>query len=154
MIAAWGEDSDDSDFETDICKNEVANLCLMALEDEVNDNSFPFDKLQTAFDELHDEFKKLSLKSNCQKKIIFSFSQENEFLTSKINTLENEVLTMEKEKKFSKEKEFLQKKNKILKNEKVVLNENIEDLKNILSKFTRGRDTLNKILKSQTQTFG
>ncbi|XP_028070647.1 uncharacterized protein LOC114273081 [Camellia sinensis] len=35
MIAAWGEDSDDSDSETDICKNKVANLYLIALEDDV-----------------------------------------------------------------------------------------------------------------------
>ncbi|XP_028105171.1 uncharacterized protein LOC114304192 [Camellia sinensis] len=68
MIAARGEDSDDSNSETDICKSEVTKLCLMALEDEVNDDSFTFDELQTAFDELHDEFKKLSLKSNCQRK--------------------------------------------------------------------------------------
>ncbi|XP_028083034.1 uncharacterized protein LOC114284334 [Camellia sinensis] len=61
MIAAWGEDSDDSDSETNICKNKVANLCLMALEDEneVNDDFFTVDELQTAFDELHAEFKKI-----------------------------------------------------------------------------------------------
>ncbi|XP_028051452.1 uncharacterized protein LOC114256063 [Camellia sinensis] len=35
MIVAWGEDSDDSDLEMDLCKNKVANLCLMELEDEV-----------------------------------------------------------------------------------------------------------------------
>ena len=34
-----------------------------------------------------------------------------------------------------------------------MLNDNIEDLKNVLSKFTQGRDTLDKILKSQNQTF-
>ncbi|MGV7648669.1 hypothetical protein PJM23_29065, partial [Mycobacterium kansasii] len=82
-------------------------------------------------------------------------------MTSKINTLENEVLTMEKEKEFSTKKESsifekkaddLQKENEILKNEKIVLNENIKDLKNVLSKFTQGKDTLDKILKSQNQT--
>ena len=45
MIASWGEDSDDSDSETDLCKNEVTNLCLMTLEDEVNYDSFTFDEL-------------------------------------------------------------------------------------------------------------
>ena len=45
MIAAWGEDNDDSHSETDLCKNEVTNLCLMTLEDEVNYDSFTFDEL-------------------------------------------------------------------------------------------------------------
>ncbi|XP_028094225.1 uncharacterized protein LOC114294300 [Camellia sinensis] len=108
MIATWGEDNDDNDSETDICKNKVANLCLMALEDEneVNDESFTFDELQTVFDELHAEFKKLRLKSNCQKKMILSLSQEKESLIFKINTLENKVLSMEKEKEVSTEKDL------------------------------------------------
>ena len=108
MIAAWGEHSDDNDLKAEICKNEVANLCLMALEDEneVNDESFTFDELQTAFDELLAEFKKQNSKSSYQKKMILNLSQEKESLTCKIDTLENEVLKMEKEKEFLKEKEF------------------------------------------------
>ena len=31
MIVAWGEDNNESDLETEVCKNKVANLCLMAL---------------------------------------------------------------------------------------------------------------------------
>ena len=42
MIAAQGENSDESDSETEVCKNEVTNLCLIALgnEDEINDEFF------------------------------------------------------------------------------------------------------------------
>ena len=42
----------------------------------------------------------------------------------------------------------------LLKKEQIVLKENIEDLKNTLSKFTQGRETLDKILKNHNRTFG
>ena len=46
MIAVWGEDNDESDSEIEVCKNEVANLCLIALgnKDVINDESFMFDE--------------------------------------------------------------------------------------------------------------
>ena len=48
----------------------------------------------------------------------------------------------------------MQKENESLKNEQITLKENIEDLKTTLSKFTQGRETLDKILKNQNRTFG
>ena len=132
-------------------------------EDEVTGESFTFDELQSAFDELHAEFMKLSLKSNCQKKVISSLSKENESLTSKINDLENETTKKEKENdiltpKVSSISEktlvVLQEENESLKKEQIVLKENIENLKNTLSKFTQCRETLDKILKNQNRTFG
>ena len=57
MIATWG-DSDKSDSTNDNNNNEVANFCLMAFgdDDEVNNESYSFEELQSAFEELHDEF--------------------------------------------------------------------------------------------------
>ena len=76
-IKATSGDDDECCSDEENNNNEVAKLCLMAFgdDDEVcgsNDESFTCDELQTTFDELHAEFKKLSLKSSCQKKIISS----------------------------------------------------------------------------------
>ena len=84
-------------------------------------------------------------------------------MTFKINVLENEAMKMKKENEILTQKEslisekhlvVLQKENESLKKEQIILKENIEDLKNTLSKFTQGRETLDKILKNQNRTFG
>ena len=68
---------------------EVANLCLMAHEDgdEVsnsNSSQITFNELQDAFDKLIAEFKKLGIKNNLLKKMITTFSKDNEDLQKQI----------------------------------------------------------------------
>lgn len=61
MKAIWdgklSEESDDSDQPS----KEVPNICLMALEDEFDDNEvkFSYNELLEDFQQLHDEFKNL-----------------------------------------------------------------------------------------------
>ena len=79
--------SDDEEFGS---KNkaepkEIANLCLMAHEDEdkvLNSNSsqISFDELQDAFDELMIEFKKVRIKNSLIKKMVSTLSKDNEDL--------------------------------------------------------------------------
>lgn len=144
MLAAWGNGSDESNSEEE---SDQANLCLMAHENsEVNsfddsDDHFTYDELLDAFHELHDEFKKLGSKNSFLKKSNSSLLAENELLKG-----ENDVLK-EKVEGFST--------NKIsdleLENEK--LKKEVENLKTTLSKFVKGRDTLDVILGKQRCIF-
>ncbi|CAL5438164.1 unnamed protein product [Camellia sinensis] len=91
MIAAWG-DSEESDSKNDDSSNEVANLCLMAFgdDDEVNKEPYSFDELQSAFEELYDEFQKFRIKNIMIKKLLSSLTKENEYLYNKIEILQKE----------------------------------------------------------------
>ena len=70
MVATWSDnDPSSSESETEI---EIkANLCLMAIDDEVClDNFDDFDKLQNEYECLFDDFKKLRHRCKDYKKII------------------------------------------------------------------------------------
>ncbi|MED6137559.1 hypothetical protein PIB30_066064, partial [Stylosanthes scabra] len=54
---SW-ENKDDSSTISD--KDEVANICLMTNEDEVNDSNSTNNVLQDAYDSLYEEFAKVA----------------------------------------------------------------------------------------------
>ena len=81
MVAAWGESEDEN--LSDEIENEVANLCLMALEDEDSTDdelTTLYKELESAFHELQDEFRKVCAKNNVLKKSIASLSSNVEEL--------------------------------------------------------------------------
>ncbi|KAL2526214.1 UBN2 domain-containing protein [Abeliophyllum distichum] len=59
LQATW-DDSDEDDLEEDEVQEEIANMCFMAIEDEVrtNNNDSCID-LSTSYDEILEEFEKL-----------------------------------------------------------------------------------------------
>ena len=68
MMATWSESEESSEEEKE---KEVANMCFMAIDefDEVNLN-FSDEHMHDVFEELHEDFEKLSLKNNSLKKKI------------------------------------------------------------------------------------
>ncbi|KAK8686489.1 hypothetical protein V6N13_125514 [Hibiscus sabdariffa] len=123
-VATWSDE--------DSTKEEVAHLCFMALEEgEVtsnssNSNSYTFDELQEAYDELVFEFK-ASFSKN--KKLISKLKLENERLSktnlefeAKFNEYENNVLDLQNllqniEKDHQMEVDDLKKKNDLISKE-------------------------------------
>ena len=98
-IATWSDEESMDDE-----KDEVANLCLMALEENQEVNTLnssltyeelynDFDELQCVYDELVEEFKNSVLKN---KKIISDSKTKNDFLTKTNLELENKILIFEK----------------------------------------------------------
>ena len=107
----------------------MANLCLMAREDESSSDgendvieNFTLNELHDAFGDLHDEFQKLSSK-------YFALKKTSNALGEKFNDL-------------SKEKILLIKKNLLLKKE-------VEKFSNVAYKLTNGKENLEKLLGSQ-----
>ena len=86
------------------------DLCLMAHGDEVTykpnsleDESYIYDELQNAFEELAEEFEKNALKNKVLKKKVTSLSNElndlknkNEILEKQINSLNDKDMFLEK----------------------------------------------------------
>jgi hypothetical protein len=129
---------DDSSSEEE---QELPNFCLMGIKDEPDevlsssscDMSFSNDELQDAFDELYHEFLKLKKEHKALKRLV-ALPSEND--ASKIESLNEMINTL------TKERDNLVKENINLKKE-------VEDVSNTLTKFVKGKDTLNKILGSQ-----
>lgn len=139
MMAAWGSDVESASSEDE---EEVANICLMAIEDEpeevfVSSNeSFSQNELQNAFDELVLEFQNICQKNKTLKKVAF--------------ILKNDITSLKSENIVLKEKlETTLSNNYALNIEKRELKKNLEKLELTLTKFTKGRDMLDKILASQ-----
>ena len=76
MMATWSESEESSEEEND---KEVANICFMAIDelDEVNYN-FSDEAMHDVFEELYEEFEKLSLKNNSLKKKIQELEEVKE----------------------------------------------------------------------------
>ncbi|RVX02236.1 hypothetical protein CK203_028292 [Vitis vinifera] len=76
MMATWSESEESSEEEKE---KEVANMCFMAIDDldEVNSNSSDED-MHVIFEELYEDFEKLSLKNNSFKKRIQELEKELE----------------------------------------------------------------------------
>ena len=74
MVATW---SDSDAFDDESYDDEVANLCLMALDDSkvtltsYDSSVYSFDELQDAFDELAIDFESMNVK---YKKMIAKLS--------------------------------------------------------------------------------
>jgi gag-polypeptide of LTR copia-type/Zinc knuckle len=155
MVATWS-DSDSSDDDND----EVANLCLMALDEpkvspnldfcEVSDYSF--DELQDAFDDLTLEYKAMKSK---YKNTISSLKEENDLLSSKLSKEDDFSNSKLKEEIEALTKVNIDYKTKV--NELQVqiddLNKKNENLQKSFSKFYMGTKKLNEILDAQRASF-
>ena len=79
MVAAWGKSEDESS--SNEIENEVANLFLMALEDEdstQDEVTTLYEELESAFHELQNEFRKVCTKNKVLKNSVASLSSNIE----------------------------------------------------------------------------
>ncbi|XP_059650643.1 uncharacterized protein LOC132296458 [Cornus florida] len=156
MKALW-EDDDSLTFgsDDDLVTNNLANLCLMANDDEVNsssDSSFEqdisfndlldeYNGLQEAFQGPHKDLGKMVLK--CA-----SLKRENFALSKNLKKAKNENESLQKEIESISIKGPS---NLISENES--LNLTIEDQLNIIFKFTQGKENLRMMLGNQQSAF-
>ena len=131
-MAATLSNSDESSSEKDEEIEEMANLCLMAKEEEDSSNEYEevydlytFDELQEAFDDLSSKFEKLGSKHIAWKRNFFK--------------LEAKVKELDKEKEM-----FIE--------EKFTLKKTADDFSLITTKLTNGKENLEKLLGSQIQS--
>jgi hypothetical protein len=164
-------------------ESATEDLCLMAHGDEVtsklnslDDESYSYDELQNAFEELVEEFEKNVLKNKTFKKKVTSLSNElndlknkNEILEKQINSLNDKNLFLEEEiiKLEVKSQNFIEKmkandvetSSQIVHNSNLLINENkelklkVENLTKILTNFTNGKKNLDNLLGSQRCVF-
>jgi cell division protein FtsB len=164
-------------------ESATEDLCLMAHGDEVtsklnslDDESYSYDELQNAFEELVEEFEKNVLKNKAFKKKVTSLSNElndlkkkNEILEKQINSLNDKNLFLEEEiiKLEVKSQNFIEKmkandvetSSQIVHNSNLLINENkelklkVENLTKILTNFTNGKKNLDNLLGSQRCVF-
>ena len=133
MVATQSH-SDASD--NDSYDDEVANLCLMALEDSkvtsifCDYNAYSFDELQDAFEELAIDFKSMNMK---YKKMIAKLNVENELLFRTKIDLEKNIDSM-----------------KVEINELTKKNTNLQ---NSFSRFYMGQQKLDGMLETQKAFF-
>ena len=138
MMATWSESEESSEEEKE---KEVANMCFMAIDDldEVNSNSSDED-MHVIFEELYEDFEKLSLKNNSLKKRIQELEKELEEVKEKFSIDEISKTHLEKE-------------NEILRNENEILKKKNEWLTSSLSIFSCGQKSFEMILASQKCVF-
>jgi hypothetical protein len=158
-------------------------FCLMAYEDEVTsklnfleDESYSYDELQNAFEELVEEFEKNVLKNKFFKKKVTSLSNELDDFKSKNEILEKQIISLN-DKNLSLEKEIIKLKiesqsfiekmkakdvetsSQIAYDSNLLVNENkelklkVENLNKILTNFTNGKKNLDNLLGSQRCVF-
>jgi hypothetical protein len=158
-------------------------FCLMAYEDEVTsklnsleDESYSYDELQNAFEELDEEFEKNVLKNKVFKKKVTSLSNELDDFKSKNEILEKQIISLN-DKNLSLEKEIIKLKiesqsfiekmkakdvetsSQIAYDSNLLVNENkelklkVENLNKILTNFTNGKKNLDNLLGSQRCVF-
>jgi hypothetical protein len=158
-------------------------FCLMAYEDEVTsklnsleDESYSYDELQNAFEELVEEFEKNVLKNKGFKKKVTSLSNELDDFKSKNKILEKQIISLN-DKNLSLEKEIIKLKiesqsfiekmkakdvetsSQIAYDSNLLVNENkelklkVENLNKILTNFTNGKKNLDNLLGSQRCVF-
>jgi hypothetical protein len=158
-------------------------FCLMAYEDEVTsklnsleDESYSYDELQNAFEELVEEFEKNVLKNKVFKKKVTSLSNELNDFKSKNEILEKQIISLN-DKNLSLEKEIIKLKiesqsfiekmkakdvetsSQIAHDSNLLVNENkelklkVEKLNKIVTNFTNGKKNLDNLLGSQRCVF-
>jgi hypothetical protein len=164
-------------------EDSTETFCLMAYEDEVTsklnsleDESYSYDELQNAFEELVEEFEKNVLKNKVFKKKITSLSNELDDFKSKNEILEKQIISLN-DKNLSLEKEIIKLKiesqsfiekmkakdvetsSQIAYDSNLLVNENkelklkVENLNKILTNFTNGKKNLDNLLGSQRCVF-
>jgi len=107
-LTPWSEEDSSSTDKSQV--EEVINICLMAKEeDEVSSSlsshsiyNFTFDELHDVFNDLMNEFEKVSLKNNVLKKKLKSIDEEISSLKKEKGSWDNEkkVLIYIKRKPF------------------------------------------------------
>jgi hypothetical protein len=158
-------------------------FCLMAYEDEVTselnsleNNSYSYDELQNAFEELVEEFEKNVSKNKVFKKKVTSLSNELDDFKSKNEILEKQIISLN-DKNLSLEKEIIKLKiesqsfiekmkakdvetsSQIAHDSNLLVNENkelklkVEKLNKIVTNFTNGKKNLDNLLGSQRCVF-
>ena len=133
QVITW-DDSEEEDQEEEK-QEEIANMCFMALNDEVEiqntlvDDDTLYDELSIAYDELLTNFEKLATKATLLKKKNASLSIELE----KISVIEKE--------------------NENLRNENISLKERVDDLTKVVYKFTLGKKTFDMMISEQRCVF-
>ena len=149
---AW----DDNDMgSSDESENEEANLCLMAHHEDNEVNTFETE-LDLTYDELFIICKELNDESTKLRKIVSTSKKTISTLETKVDILNKEIESLKEKQSFLSEvstPSTCENKNIIKCDECNVLKDKIEDLNNILAKFTMGRDKLDIILKNQKGTF-
>jgi hypothetical protein len=164
-------------------ESATEDLYLMAHGDEVTsklnsleDESYSYDELQNAFEELVEEFEKNVLKNKVFKKKVISLSNElndlkskNEILEKQINSLNDknlflaeEIIKLEVESQNCIEKmkaNDVETSSQTVHNSNILINENkelklkVENLTKILTNFTNGKKNLDNLLGSQRCVF-
>ncbi|KAJ9678273.1 hypothetical protein PVL29_023008 [Vitis rotundifolia] len=131
MMATWSESEESSEKEKE---KEVANMCFMAIDDldELNSN-FSDEDMHNIFEELYEDFEKISLKNNSLKKKIQELEKELEEVKERFSIVEISKTHLEKE------NEILKKRN--------------EWLTSSLSIFSCGQKSFEMILASQKCVF-
>ncbi len=155
MKATTWSDSDESSNDEDSSDEEIANLCLMANDDEVSSNFNSdseyetlndHDELQNAFDELYYNFDELKTKYINLKKMHSSLSHKYDSLSENLDVMKSENKSIKSEFEKLKIKDspshYL-----ISENEKLKLE--VKDLTSCLEKFVNGKKNLNMLLGSQ-----
>ncbi|KAJ9693141.1 hypothetical protein PVL29_012050 [Vitis rotundifolia] len=106
MMATWSESEESSEEENE---KEVANMCFMTIDelDKVNSN-FSDENMHDVFEELYEDFGKLSLKNISLKKKIQQLEKELGEVKEKFSIVEISKTHLEKE------NEILRKKNEWL----------------------------------------
>ncbi|MED6142181.1 hypothetical protein PIB30_111252, partial [Stylosanthes scabra] len=127
---SW-ENEDDSSTDSD--EEEVANLCLMANIEKVNDSNFSMHDLQEIYDKLLDEFVKASNENEDLKKTNVELQNENESLKVQNKTFEKAKAISNNESCESCKKHIHE----------------IERLNKCLSKFNESSRNLDNMLKNQ-----
>jgi hypothetical protein len=158
-------------------------FCLMAYEDGVTsernsleDNSYSYDELQNAFEELVKEFEKNVSKNKVFKKKVTYLSNELNDFKSKNEILEKQIISLN-DKNLSLEKEIIKLKiesqsfiekmkekdvetsSQIAHDSNLLVNENkelklkVENLNKIVTNFTNGKKNLDNLLGSQRCVF-
>jgi hypothetical protein len=150
---AWDENDMDSSDESE---NEEANLCLMAHHEE-NEVNFVETKPNFTYDELLFICEELNNESSKFKKIVSTSKKTISTLESKINVLTKEIEVLKEKQVFESETSTYNpsdsKKENIECNKCNILKNKVEDLNNVLAKFTMGRDKLDIILGNQKGSY-
>ncbi|XP_045810784.1 uncharacterized protein LOC123905202 [Trifolium pratense] len=149
---AWDDYDMTSSDESEI---EEANLCLMAhQEEEVNsfesEPNFTYDELLFICEELNKESSKFKKIVSTSKKTIFTVESKINVLTKEIEDLKEKQVSLSEVSTYTP---CENKKENIECNECIILKDKVEDLNNVLAKFTMGRDKLNIILGNQKASY-
>ncbi|KAI5653178.1 hypothetical protein M9H77_30365 [Catharanthus roseus] len=166
LIGAWDQDSCKSERE------EKANLCFMALENDVQSSPSNIsnlvddgdDDINSLLIEMYHELEKITKKNKELKNKIDNLSNENSILVCENKTLVESLEVLKKEKDFSKlefQKLVLENKNlceKVLSLEKCMVDYNdlkkkVSDLTQCIEKFTKGKENFEKLLGFQRSPF-